>query len=209
MNDLNKSRIELLRDAMKDAADTVRAQDRKASYMIAIVFFLITTFSVTTHRITGVEDVHQFTQILYFFPLIYLLTAVGFLLISYNPISNPTDVLTSEDLDLGKDTFFIHYQQDKAKSSTVLVQDFYKKTQEFSDLARILYIEILILSKIRDTKIKHIKTANIFLFSGLVYSALQLASFYNFSLNLLGLSAVTSLIAWVNFKRRSKSWKKS
>ena len=30
--DLEKSKIEVVRDALKDAIDTIRAQDRKASY---------------------------------------------------------------------------------------------------------------------------------------------------------------------------------
>lgn len=46
--DLEKSKIEVVRDALKDAIDTVRAQDRKASYMIAIIFFLISSFILTT-----------------------------------------------------------------------------------------------------------------------------------------------------------------
>ena len=53
--DIEKSKIEVVRDALKDAIDTIRAQDRKASYMIAIIFFLITAFVLTTLKINSFE----------------------------------------------------------------------------------------------------------------------------------------------------------
>ena len=104
--DLEKSKIEVVRDALKDAIDTIRAQDRKASYMIAIIFFLITAFVLTTLKINSFEKGISYNDSIVFFPIIYLFITVGFLFYSYNPVSNPTEVLTEEDKEFGKDKFF-------------------------------------------------------------------------------------------------------
>jgi Ca2+/Na+ antiporter len=193
-SDLDKSRIEILRDALKDATDTIRAQDRKASYMIAIVFFIISAFSMTTLKISSLEKIQYVDHLALFFPILYLIVAVGFLFYSYNPVSNPTEALITEDIEFGKDKFFTFYMNDKEKSAEKLADDFLSATNEVRGILRVLYIEILKLSKIRERKIAFIKKANLFLFIGLIVGIIQIVTFYNFSFELLGISAICLII---------------
>jgi len=186
--DLEKAKIEIVRDALKDVQDTIRAQDRKASYMIAIVFFLISAFTLVTLKMNDLVTIEYLDNLVLFYPVFYFIIAVCFLFYSYNPVSNPTEVLTQEDAEFGKDKFFIFYKKDKDKSSEILADDFLSVTEEIRSILRVLYIEILKLSKIRERKISLIKNGNLFLFIGLIVGAIQIITFYKFSFELFGLS---------------------
>lgn len=192
--DLEKAKIEVVRDALKDVQDTIRAQDRKASYMIAIVFFLITAFTLITLRMNEIVKIEYLDTLVLFCPILYFIIAVVFLFYSYNPVSNPTEVLSKEDSDLGKDKFFVLFTKDRDKYATKLVEDFLSVISDIKDILKILYIEILKLSKIRDRKISLIKNANVFLFIGLIVGVIQIVTFYKFSFELFGLSFVSTII---------------
>ncbi len=188
--DLEKSKIELVRDALKDTIDTIRAQDRKASYMIAIVFFMVSAYSLITSKKHSFECISSFQELIHFYPIIYLLLAVGFLFFSYNPVLNPVKVLTDEDIKLGKNKLFVLYTKDKENSSDKLADDFIKSTKSTKNILKLLYIEILKLSKIRDRKISYIKFANPFIFTGLVSAIAQIITLYQYSDILLCISIV-------------------
>lgn len=186
--DLEKSKIEVVRDALKDAIDTIRAQDRKASYMIAIIFFLITAFVLTTLKINSFEKGISYNNLIVFFPIIYLFITVGFLFYSYNPVSNPTEVLTEEDKEFGKDKFFIFHMKDKEKDSETLASSFINATEDIKGILKILYIEILKISKIRERKISLIKQSTEILLIGVGFGFAQIITFYKFSLELFFIS---------------------
>ncbi|HJE03307.1 MAG TPA: hypothetical protein K8U92_05450 [Aliarcobacter thereius] len=190
-SDLDKSKIEIVRDALKDVIDTIRAQDRKASYMIAIAFFLITAFTMATIKINTLDEIRYLDHLVLFFPLLFFIVGVSFLFYSYNPVSNPTEVLIKDDEEFGRDKFFIFYMEDRDKSGEELATKFIEDTKEIKDILRVLYIEILKLSKIRERKVSYIKKANLFLFVGLCVAFLQILTFYNFSFWLLGLSVIS------------------
>lgn len=192
--DLEKAKIEIVRDALKDVTDTIRAQDRKASYMIAIIFFLISTFTLTTLRMNDLVKIECYNTLVLFYPVFYLIIAVGFLFYSYNPVSNPIEALSKEDAEFGKDKFFIFYGKDKDKNAENLADDFLSATSEIKGVLRVLYIEILKLSKIRERKISLIKNANIFLFIGLGVGFVQIVTFYKFSFELFWLSFISTVI---------------
>jgi len=122
------------------------------------------------------------------------MVAVGFLFYSYNPVSNPMEVLSKEDSGLGKDKFFVLFTKDRDKDATKLVEEFLSATSDIKGILKILYIEILKLSKIRDRKISLIKNANVFLFIGLIVGVIQIVTFYKFSFELFGLSFVSTII---------------
>ena len=203
--DLEKSKIEVVRDALKDAIDTVRAQDRKASYMIAIIFFLISSFILTTLYINkdfcvyniNIDYVKNITNLLVFFPILYFLIAVMFLFYSYNPVSNPTEVLTKEDEEFGRDKFFIFHMNDKEKNSEILASNFIEATNDMKGILKILYIEILKVSKIRERKISLIKQSTIFLCLGLISEFTQILTFYKFSLQLFGISILVCVFYFI------------
>ena len=186
--DLEKSKIEVVRDALKDAIDTIRAQDRKASYMIAIIFFLITAFVLTTLKINSFEKSISYNDLIVFFPIIYLFITVGFLFYSYNPVSNHTEVLTEEDKEFGKDKFFIFHMKDKEKNSETLASNFISATKGIEGILKILYIEILKVSKIRERKISLIKQSTEILLIGVGFGFAQIITFYKFSLELFSIS---------------------
>ena len=186
--DLEKSKIELVRDALKDTIDTIRAQDRKASYMIAIVFFMVSAYSLITSKKHSFESISSFQELIHFYPIIYLLLAVGFLFFSYNPVLNPVKVLTDEDIKLGKDKLFVLHIKDKEKNADKLAEDFINATSDTKDILKLLYIEILKLYKIRDRKILFIKRANPFIFVGLISAIAQIITLYKYSWVLLGIS---------------------
>ena len=175
--DLEKSKIELVRDALKDTIDTIRAQDRKASYMIAIVFFMVSAYSLITSKKHSFECISSFQELIHFYPIIYLLLAVGFLFFSYNPVLNPVKVLTDEDIKLGKNKLFVLYTKDKENSSDKLADDFIKSTKSTKNILKLLYIEILF-----------IKRANPFIFVGLISAIVQIITLYKYSWVLLGIS---------------------
>lgn len=195
--DLEKSKIEVVRDALKDAIDTIRAQDRKASYMIAIVFFLITAFVLTTLKINSFEKSISYNDLIDFFPIIYLFITVGFLFYSYSPVSNPTDVLTEEDKEFGKDKFFIFHMKDKEKDSETLADNFIDATSNIKGILKILYIEILKVSKIRERKISLIKQSTEILLIGVGFGFAQIITFYKFSLELSFISFLIFLFCFL------------
>ena len=198
--DLEKAKIEIVRDALKDVTDTVRAQDRKASYMIAIIFFLVTAFTLTTLRINEIVKIEYLDHLILFYPILYFIVGVGFLFYSYNPVSNPTKVLSKEDADYGADKFFVSFTKDRDKDATKLVENFLSATSDIKGILKILYIEILKLSKIRDRKISLIKNANVFLFTGLITGVVQIVTFYKFSFELFGLSLLC-IVSYFLFKK--------
>lgn len=197
MSDLEKSKIEVVRDALKDAIDTIRAQDRKASYMIAINFFVITSFVLTTLKINNLEEICSYNELINFFPILYFFIAVTFLLYSYNPVSNPSETLTKEDENFGKDKFFIFHIKDREKNSDTLVNSYIKSTESIEGILKILYIEILKVSKIRERKISLIKQSTSFLFFGLTSAFIQIITFYEYSLPLFAVSIFIAIFCFI------------
>jgi hypothetical protein len=195
--DLEKTKIEIVRDALKDVIDTVRAQDRKASYMMAIVFFLISTFTLTTLKINAIEKLQNFDDFVLFYPIVYFVIAVCFLFYSYNPVSNPTEVLIKEDVEVGKDKFFVFYEKDKDKSAETLAENFINATSDIKGILKILYIEILKLSKIRERKISLIKRASFFIIVAVLTAFAQILSLYNFSFEFFGISLFLVIICFM------------
>ncbi len=199
--DLEKSKIEVVRDALKDVIDTVRAQDRKASYVIAIIFFMIGSFIYTTLYIKkdfciyniNIDYLDNIINLLVFFPILYFLIAVMSLFYSYNPVSNPTEALTKEDEEFGRDKFFIFHINDKEKNSETLANSFIESTTDIKGILKILYIEILKVSKIRERKISLIKFSTFFLFVGFISELTQIFTFYQFSLQLFGISILVCI----------------
>ena len=120
-----------------------------------------------------------------------------FLFYSYNPVSNPTEVLTKEDEEFGRDKFFIFHMNDKEKNSETLANNFIESTSDIKGVLKILYIEILKVSKIRERKISLIKQSSIFLFLGLTSEFAQILTFYKFNLQLFGTSVLICVFYFI------------
>ena len=176
--DLLKSRIEVLRDALKDVQDTIRAQDRKASYIIAIEFFLVSGYIYVYKLFYKIESINSYSQLADFLPLMFFIISILFLFYSYNPIMNPQEVLNEEDKKFGANKFFIFYLKDLQYKSSDLADDYLNDTTSEKGLVRVIYIEILKLSKIRETKVNLIKKGNLFLLIGFVLSFVYMITFF-------------------------------
>jgi len=180
--DLTKSRIEVLRDALKDVQDTIRAQDRKASYIIAIEFFIISSFVYFYKFSHQLEGINEYSQLFDLFPVLFFIISIRYLFLSYSPVSNPQEVLNKDDQEFGKGKFFVFYSKDLEYSSEQLAERYLEDTAEEKGLIRVLYIEILKLSKIRERKIKYIKEANSWLLISFVFTTLQVVTLFNYNL---------------------------
>lgn len=198
--DLDRARTDILRDAWTEVNDTIRAQDRKASYMIALVWFLISAFSIATIKINGLQTFSHLVEILLFFPVFYLMMAAFYLFYSYYPQVNPITALRPEDREFQQNKLFILHTRNQEHSASELAEKFINDTYDFKQAVRMLYIEIIKLSKIRDRKISLIKQSSTFLILGIFSSILQFASFYKFSVYLIAVSLIA--LAWLVYKKK-------
>lgn len=179
--DLSKARIEVLRDALKDVVDTLRALDRKTSYLININSFIFGGYILIMMQIKNISFLN-YQDLIFFFPLIYLIIALFFYFFSYSPVSDPSEVLQKDDKEFGKNKFYSHYIEDRFFSAEKLSSEFFDDTKDAKSLSRVLYIEILKLSKIRERRIGLIKLGNIHFLIGAVLILLQVATLSEFSL---------------------------
>lgn len=198
--DLDRARTDILRDAWTEVNDTIRAQDRKASYMIALVWFLISAFTMATIKINGLQTFSHLAEILLFFPVFYLMMAAFYLFYSYYPQVNPITALQPEDKEFQQNKLFLLHTKNQEYNASQLAEKFIEDTHNFQQVVRMLYIEIIKLSKIRDRKISLIKQSSVFLILGIFSSILQFASFYKFSIYLIGISLLAML--WLVYKKK-------
>lgn len=201
---INEARIEVLKDALKDSIDTIRAQDNKASYIIAFAFFIITGFVTITNMIFPITggNIDSIDLKLYS-PLYFFLLSIFLLFLSYHPVSNPVEVLISEDKELGKNKFFSQYQKDKERSSEVLATEYFNITPDVISVCKIIYIEIIKLSKIRERKISYIKMANKYMLFGSLISIIQVLSLYKYNEYIFwftGVCFIWDLLKGLNYK---------
>ena len=178
--DLSKARIEVLRDALKDVVDTLRALDRKTSYLINIISFIFGGFILIMMQIKNINFLNYHDLVL-FFPLGYLIAAMFFYFFSYSPVSNPSEVLQEDDEEFGKNKFYSHFIGDGVYDAQKLSNSFFDTTKDPKDLGRILYIEILKLSKIRENRIRRIHLGNIHFLIGAILMIFQIMSLGKFT----------------------------
>lgn len=159
ISDLDKIKIDILRDALKDVTDTIRALDRK------IVF--LTSYNALFLGIIGSMFVKNSDLILhqglvtFGFALVIFFWICHVIIIMFNisPFSEPTDGLYTREKDFGKDLFFVHIGENK-KSIGYLRNSFDKRMTDIDELKSLLYNEIVKLSFIRDGRVKGVRYAS-------------------------------------------------
>lgn len=179
--DLDKARVEVIRDALKDVADTIRSQDRKASYIIAIVFVTMSSYIFAIIKIKGLGKLDEALPLNFItnnwyllYPLFFFILALIFLFESYSPHLNPKKVLNKQDMAFGSNMFFFDSQGQNEGDAEELSDTFIKRTADIKGLIKILYIEIFKLSYIRDYKIQLLKAANILTYIAFLSTLLTL-----------------------------------
>jgi len=160
--DINKIKIEILRDAFKDVVDTIRALDRKivflVSYNAIFLGFIVSIFlkykEVEKLLPNSYEYFYCYLSILGF---IWAFVLIGIML-NISPTVNPIDVFKSdEDKKFGQNIFFIFTDGKKKKLSLNKLIQSYDEINTKEKLEKLLYKEIGKVSFIRDIKMKNIK----------------------------------------------------
>lgn len=162
--ELEKAKIDVLRDAVKDASDTLRAVDRKVFFLTTKTLSIIPIFAAIMLYLKFPDlegyllskDFFTFILIVfgtspYFFVLHYLLKSAA-------PKSGPTENLPSiNDKSFGNNFFYIHTLK---KDEEALEFDLDKIRDNFdttlcnaNELKKLLIKENIKVSFIRDTKI--------------------------------------------------------
>ena len=160
--DINKIKIEILRDAFKDVVDTIRALDRKivflVSYNAIFLGFIVTIFlkykEVEKLLFNSYEYFYCYLSVLGF---IWAFVFIG-IMMGISPMVDPSDVFKSnEDKKFGKDIFFIFTGGEKEKLDLNKLVESYHEINTKEKLEKLLYKEIGKVSFIRDIKIEMIK----------------------------------------------------
>lgn len=148
MTDIEKIKIDLLRDALKDVIDTVRALDRKIVFLASYnAVFLGIIFSFFFKYNNIVEQVN-YSQ--YFYPLLGILTLIWVfnfirVMIGISPRSNPVEVFKSEEDKLFSNNIF--FVSTDAKENSLVLDDMlinYSEIDNYEGLQKLLYRESVI-----------------------------------------------------------------
>ncbi len=161
MSEIEKTKIDILRDALKDASDTVRALDRKINFLVSYsaVFlgFIITIFFkneiIKKLLPNNYENFYIFLGILGF---IWVCVFIAIML-GIAPKSNPIEVFKEEDdKKFANDIFFIFTDAKKESLELDKMLGNLNEIKSHEDIQKLLYKEIGKVSFIRDTKLKSV-----------------------------------------------------
>lgn len=163
MTDIEKIKIDILRDALKDAMDTVRALDRKIVFLVSFNGIFLGLISTLFLKKDILEKIFFKIELFYYIlgsitviwvvVFIYIMTAIA-------PKSNPIDVFNLEtDKKFSNNTFFIFTDGKEKSLNLSSLLDGYKKIDSYNKVQKLLYKEIGKLSYIRDSKLNSIKTS--------------------------------------------------
>jgi len=172
MTDTEKIKIDILRDALKDAMDTVRALDRKIVFLVsfnAVFLGFVSTLFLKKDVLEKVFfHIEWFYYILGFITFIWVLAFI-YTMTAIAPKSNPIDIFTTEsDKEFSNDTFFIFTGGVRSSLNLKSLLSNYEKVNSYNKIQKLLYKEIGKLSYIRDSKIKSI-SISVTLTQGMVF----------------------------------------
>lgn len=161
VTDLEKIKIDLLRDALKDVTDTIRALDRKVVFLVsynalflgAIVAIFAKNWNMILTQAQGLS-----TSLFGLFIFLWILFLIGIML-NIRPKYNPLDALYDREKMFGENLFFISTLNDKKYSLEFLTNCYDERVDSIKNVKKLLYSEIIILSYIRDSRIKEVKVA--------------------------------------------------
>lgn len=187
--ELEKAKIDVLRDAVKDASDTLRAVDRKVFFLTTKTLSIIPIFAAIMLylKLPDLEG-YLLPKEFFTFLLIVLGTLPYFfvlknLLKAASPKLGPVDNLESADDKIyGNNFFFVHTL---AKESSPIqfnldkiTNDFDEKINNAASLKKLLIKENIKVSYIRDTKIFNFnKALNHFEKAVIISSIIIIATF--------------------------------
>lgn len=159
MTDIEKIKIDILGDALKDAIDTVRALDRKIIFLVSYnaIFFLILirlflNSSEVKILIKNIQTLEVFYALLGTICLVWVFNLIKIML-SISPESNPINVFKKrEDKDFSNNTFFIFTGGEDNILDLNELKNNYQKIDSYEEIEKLLYKEIGKVSYIRDIR---------------------------------------------------------
>lgn len=162
--DFEKLKVDVLRDALKDTTDTIRAIDRKIVFYLRLVLAIGGAyFAVAMFGFKETFTFTHFDMLIYSLPIILFFGVALFKLSeAVNPILNPTEIFTTcDDKNFGSNSFFIQIivkDKDTKKEKVLdinldsLVNNFNTSITDIEALKKLLFKEIAKVSYIRDKK---------------------------------------------------------
>lgn len=178
--ELEKSKIDVLRDALKDASDTIRALDRKIFFLTtntlsiptAYVGIMYYFFIIQKISILGVDTSYNnvFLIIMSIIVVLPFILAMAKLIETIVPQSNPLmNFSTDIDKEFASDSFYIntlsydklcpHVKKIVNFSLDKLLLNFNNFTKTSDDVKKLLLKELVKVSSIRDDKLYNFKQA--------------------------------------------------
>ena len=158
MDEIDKIKIDILRDALKDTTDTIRALDRKivflVSYNAIFLGFIVTIFL----RYKDLEEILTKPHYYFYLGILGFIWACVFIgiMMGIDPKRNPTEVFKEkEDRNFSNNVFFILTEGKESLKLDELLHNF-DKIDSLKKIYKLLYKEIGKTSYIRDMKSKSV-----------------------------------------------------
>jgi len=165
MGEVEKIKIDILRDALKDVADTIRAMDRKIQFIVGyngVFLGFISTIFLNSHKLNLLGSDKSVLICLGLLSVIWVFYFMR-ILSTISPYQNPLNIFKDDiDKNFANNTFFVLAKEEKSISVDKLVSDYDASIKDEETVKKLLYKEISKLSYIRDSRIERIKEALIF-----------------------------------------------
>lgn len=156
ISDSEKIKIDILRDALKDASDTVRFLDRKIAFLVsynAIFLGVLGSFYIKE----DITDIGLWEAPLVVLSILWVFL-VGWTMELVSPVQNPNDVFDTEiDKQFATNMFFILTKKAETHHLNDLLSTFDKEIMSEDSIKKLLLKEIVKVSFIRDKKLKKIQ----------------------------------------------------
>jgi hypothetical protein len=156
--DIEKVKIDILRDALKDVIDTVRALDRKIIFLVSYNAIFIGIILKIFLEYKSLKDILQ-TNTIYFYSIIGIICLFWvyyfiLIMIGISPKINPTEVFkTDEDKNFSNNNFFVYTGAKLNILDLDLMIKKYNHINSYQTIEKLLYKEIGKISYIRDIKV--------------------------------------------------------
>ena len=165
MIDIEKIKIDILRDALKDVADTIRAMDRKVQFIIGYNAIFLGFISTIFLKMNDLDMLKTDKSLLICLGMLTFIWLIYFMKIlsTFSPYQNPLDVFDNDgDKNFSNSTFFITVKESSSINLSELIKNFDNQIEDEKSIKKLLYKEISKLSYIRDSRIERIKEALLF-----------------------------------------------
>lgn len=159
LTDIEKTKIDILRDALKDASDTIRALDRKINFLVsynAVFLGAISTLFFNYKDLSFINNIEIFYCLLVIISLIWIGLFIN-MMMGIAPKTNPIEIFKNAlDQEFAGNIFFVFTNAKKATLELDKLSENFSKIEGYKQIEKLLYKEIGKVSYIRDVKLKSV-----------------------------------------------------